>query len=64
MNRLRKCVANCVTSFRQNLKDFSSFFLPEYMKESFLGVPSTQYVLVPIKTKSPQKPTAAYRSFP
>ena len=60
MNKFRKCVANCVYSFNENLV----FLLLEYLKESFLGGLNAQYALVPVKTQSPQKPAAIYRSIP
>ena len=64
MKKLRKCVANCVTSFIQKFRDSLVSFLLEYEQGNFLDVYGARYALVPVKIKSPQKPAAVYRSYP
>jgi len=61
MNRIRKCVATCVSSCRQYFSKIFSAFLLESFSDGYYA---RQYALVPITYRSPQKPVSVYRSFP
>jgi len=57
MNKFRKIIASCVYSFQRNL----SFFLLESFPN---GGALCDIAYAPIRTQSPQKPAAVYRSDP
>lgn len=62
MIRLYKSIASCGDNFVNRIIQKFIFPFLDMFQESFLGGMNAEYALIPVKSQSPRKPAAVYRS--